>query len=59
MTRHKNPSLLYAGTTPRRWLRTAINCVEADLSRVCFSQWRNAPLVLAPAGDKRPPAGRS
>ncbi len=59
MTRHKNPSLLYSGTTPLRWLRTVVSSVEGDLSTLCFSQWRNAPLVLAPAGDKRPPAGHS
>ena len=59
MTRHTNPSLLYSGTTPLRWRRTVVSSVEGDLSTLCFSQWRNAPLVLAPAGDKRPPSGRS
>jgi hypothetical protein len=59
MTRHTNPSLLYSGTTPLRWLRTVVSSVEGDLYTLCFSQWRNAPLALAPAGDKRPPSGRS
>jgi hypothetical protein len=56
MTRHKDPSLLYSGTTPRRWLRAVVSCGDGDLYRPCFSQWRNAPLVLAPAGGKRLPS---
>jgi len=55
MTRHKSPSLLYSGGTSSRWLRAVLACVDGDPFGLCYSQWRNAPLVLAPAGGRRKP----
>jgi hypothetical protein len=52
MMKRSVPALLYAGTSPRRWVQAAITTPDADLQNLCVWQWRRAAAIAASAGEE-------